>query len=117
MFYINMNMVRAGVVGHLAEWEHCAHHEFVGNRQRYKIVNMDKLRQVLGIGSEEKFVDWYVKTLTGKVACNMRSCEAYWSRAAAVGDADWLVPNGEALKRMNVYDTGEVKYLSGKKWH
>ena len=117
LFYIDMNMVRAGAVKQPSEWKHTAFHEFVGKRKRYKIVNMDKLLQVLGIGSEEKFVDWYVKTLTGKVACNMCSREAYWSRSAAIGDEEWILSGSETLKRMKIYDTGELKYLSGKKWH
>eukprot|EP00831_Metopus_contortus_P010564 TRINITY_DN14114_c0_g2_i1.p3 TRINITY_DN14114_c0_g2~~TRINITY_DN14114_c0_g2_i1.p3 ORF type:complete len:183 (-),score=21.12 TRINITY_DN14114_c0_g2_i1:21-569(-) len=103
LFYIDMNMVRAGTVEHPAEWKHTAFHEFVGNRERYKIVNMDKLLKILGIPSYDEFLTWYKKTLTNKVSCNLHSREAYWSKAFAVGSEEWLCLNTENMKRMQIY--------------
>ncbi len=117
LFYIDMNMMRAGAVKHPAEWKHTAFHEFVGNRERYKIVNMDKLLKILGSSSYDKFLFWYKKTLTTKVSCNLQAREAYWSKAFAVGSAEWLGQNIGSMKRMRIYDTGSTKYLSGKKLH
>lgn len=37
MRYIEMNMVRAGVVRHPSEWAWCGYNEVVGSRKRYKV--------------------------------------------------------------------------------
>ena len=39
MAYIAMNMVRAGVVGHPAEWEWCGYKEVLGEKKRYRLVD------------------------------------------------------------------------------
>jgi REP element-mobilizing transposase RayT len=43
LFYIDMNMVRAGVVDHPRKWKWSGHHELTGLRKRYCVLNLDKL--------------------------------------------------------------------------
>ena len=52
MKYVDMNMVRAGVVSHPREWEWCGYHELVGKRKRYRLVSQEKLLHLLlnGVG-------------------------------------------------------------------
>lgn len=90
LFYIDMNMVRAGAVKHPEAWKHSGIHELLGKRQRYQLINMSRLLQYLNISTEEAFRKWYIATLADEVACNLRQREAYWSKAIAVGDPEWL---------------------------
>lgn len=47
--YIDLNMVRAGVVQHPDEWVHGGYHEIQNPKQRYSLVNRQKLTELLGI--------------------------------------------------------------------
>ena len=41
--YIDLNMVRAGVVSHPNEWAWCGYHEIFGKRQRYRLLDIKRL--------------------------------------------------------------------------
>ena len=43
LFYIDLNMVRAGAIVSPCEWEHCGVHELLGKKERYRIINMMRL--------------------------------------------------------------------------
>lgn len=116
MFYIDMNMVRAGAVKHPSEWEHTAYHEFVGNRKRYRIVNMKRLLRVLGLTDEDRFRDWYVKTLENKVSGALSAHERFWSQSVAIGGEEWLkgVAEENQLKRYTIKDADGIYFIAGK---
>ncbi|MFZ2657901.1 MAG: transposase [Victivallales bacterium] len=116
LFYIDLNMVRAGVVGHPCEWRHCSYSEFMGMRKRCRVVNLKKLLKCLGAGSVEIFREWYVKTLGEKLKARKTERDNFWSSAVAVGDSDWLGEKaGEyGLKRFRIVDADSVHYIVGK---
>lgn len=90
MFYIDYNMMRAGVVNHPSEWEHCGYHDISGSRQRYRIVNKRKLLNRLGMsGNEDAFLKWYTNTINSKSEYYMER-QRYWTEALAVGDKSWI---------------------------
>ena len=41
--YIDLNMVRAGVVAHPREWRHCGYREIQSPRSRYRIIDLPRL--------------------------------------------------------------------------
>lgn len=92
LFYIDLNMVRAGVVDHPAQWRHGGHHELCGSRQRYRLLNLPRLTRCLGHVDEDLdvFREWYLATLSEKLAVGRMVREPYWSEAFAVGNRDWL---------------------------
>jgi putative transposase len=49
LVYIDLNMVRAGVVAHPAQWEVGGFHEIQQPRARYRIVDRQALAEALGI--------------------------------------------------------------------
>ena len=117
MFYIDMNMVRAGVVGHPEEWKHGGHHELSGDRQRYCILNQEQLLTCLGNGHDlEQFRTWYVKTLTSIVTEGYQCRESYWSEAYAVGDADWLsiIYDEIGLRRKRILQAVQSEEMVGE---
>jgi putative transposase len=67
LFYLDMNMVRAGVVKRPREWRFGGYHELAGNRKRYRIVDLDLLLSLLPSPNVTAFRDWY-DTFTGDVA-------------------------------------------------
>jgi hypothetical protein len=54
MVYIDLNMVRAGVVTHPSEWPFCGYVEIQNPRQRYSLVDNEGLMDLFGIRSMEE---------------------------------------------------------------
>ena len=48
--YVDMNMVRAGVVGHPSDWDWCGYREVAGLRERYRILDFERLVEKLDAG-------------------------------------------------------------------
>lgn len=120
LFYIDLNMVRAGVVKHPQEWRHAGIQELFGDKQRYCIISKNRLLRALGFKVSEygKFQGWYIDTLNDKLTCISHERQAYWSEAIAVGDVKWLEKqSGKKNKsKSRIYPaTDEVYYLYHKK--
>jgi putative transposase len=50
MLYIDLKMVRTGVVGHPSEWAFCGYNEIQRPPQRYSIIDRKRLMELFGIG-------------------------------------------------------------------
>jgi putative transposase len=57
LVYIDLNMLRAGVVDHPANWKHSGYQEIQTPPSRYSIINRVKLWELLEIGSEQVLID------------------------------------------------------------
>jgi putative transposase len=92
LFYIDMNMVRAGAVKHPRDWRHGGHLELSGARQRYRIVNVARLLECLGRNADQldAFRHWYELTLNDKLQSSYQVREPFWTEAFAIGDRDWV---------------------------
>ena len=93
LFYLDMNMVRAGVVSHPRQWRFGGYHELSGRRQRYRIIDQERLLRSLAVGDVDAFRGWYEGTLVelcDQVARGAVSREPHWSEAFAVGSRGWL---------------------------
>ena len=89
-FYIDLNMVRAGVVSHPSEWEGGAYAELTRPPERGRLIDRERLCQCLECGSEAQFTEWYEATLRQECARGYHVRESYWTEAAAVGGRDWV---------------------------
>jgi len=120
LFYIDLNMVRAGVVKHPSQWPYGTWPELFGERQRYRIVNCAALLNRLEMENLESFARWYRDTLDDMLSRkdDLRR-QPFWSSAIAVGDVDWLSSTVRrfAMKRFEIreaHGTVEDKNLSVK---
>lgn len=105
LFYLAFNMVRAGVVEHPGEWKDCGYHELTGQRQRYKIININRLLKCLRIEDKDQFRQWYTATINDKVGNHYHVRESFWSTALAIGEKRWLgkvVDKISNRKRFNI---------------
>jgi len=84
MTYIDLNMVRAGVVTHPAQWRESGYAEIQRAPQRYRIIDRAVLCELLG-ATEARLAtvqnDWIDAALAG----GRLSREPPWSEALAVG--------------------------------
>jgi len=94
LFYIDFNMVRAGVVSHPKKWKWSGYDELSGKRQRYKVIDFDNLLNCTGMGDASKFISWYNNTIEEEVN-KYQIRQDFWSSSLAVGSKDWI--NGLAI--------------------
>lgn len=88
--YVELNMVRAGVVPHPQDWRWCSYDELIGRRQRYRIVNMGRLLDRLDIRDASEFRTWYTDAINDRLASGNLEREAYWTESLAVGSRDFV---------------------------
>lgn len=120
LLYVDMNMVRAGVVRHPRHWTFGGYHELAGTRQRYRIIDMKRLLVCLGLRDTAAFRDWYGDVLDGLCRLPVPPSEPFWSSAFAVGDKSWLADltgNDERLETlMSPADAGQETDESKGAW-
>ncbi len=84
MAYIDMNMVRAGVVRHPGEWRWCGYEAIQNPPRRYRLVDVERAAELLGCGSAEALAaaqrGWVEAALH-----EPRGREPKWSESLAVG--------------------------------
>jgi putative transposase len=87
LVYIELNMVRCGVVKHPCDWEWVGYHEIVGERQRYRLLDVGRLCQRLGAGSVVELRGNLEVALSQRIAAGQLVREGCWTESLAVGSA------------------------------
>ena len=95
--YIELNMVRCGVVKHPRDWQWVGYHEIMGERQRYRVLDLERLCWRLGVASLEEVRKNLEASLVEKIAANDLKREPCWTESLAVGSQSFL----EKLKPEN----------------
>ncbi|BCR05061.1 hypothetical protein DESUT3_21300 [Desulfuromonas versatilis] len=93
--YIDLNMVRAGVVQHPGHWEHGGYQEIQNPRDRYGIIDHQGLMQLCGFSSPGQFRESYrrwVDALQGAGGCYREGC---WTESVAVGNSEFVTPGNK----------------------
>ena len=106
MLYIDMNMVRAGVVRHPCEWKDCGYQELFMPKERYSIIDRKCLLKNLGLSSQEDFLEKYPIWLDDVLAKDRCRYEEQWSNSIAVGSKGFV----EKVK-FDLGSSGEPKKL------
>jgi hypothetical protein len=87
---VDLNMVRAGKVKHPGEWRWCGYDELTGQRERYRIVNQDRLLSLTGFSSMPEFSNFYRASISERLSAGERMREPCWTEAVAVGSEDFV---------------------------
>jgi hypothetical protein len=90
MTYIDLNMVRAGVISHPREWPFCGYYETVAQRKRYSIISRGELMRVLDIRSEPDLVDMRRKWVDDALEEGPPYRDEKWTNSLAVGGQAFL---------------------------
>jgi len=88
--YIDMNMVRAGVVSHPSEWLHCGYHEIQQPSSRYRLIDREHLIDLCGMQSDQQLVAQHREWIDQAVRDHAMKREAKWSESVAVGSAGFV---------------------------
>jgi putative transposase len=97
LVYIDLNMVRAGVVSHPSEWALSGYREIQSPPERYRIIDQQALLEVLEIRCMEELRcshrQWVVEALRSDRA----ERDELWTAALAVGSLSYVERVHEAL--------------------
>ncbi len=97
LVYVDLNMVRAGVVKHPGAWNHGGYHEIQGNRRRNTVIDLNALVDALDLSSVEHLRvahrDWVTTALREEDLPR----EEIWSQSVAVGSIEFTQRTQQAL--------------------
>jgi REP element-mobilizing transposase RayT len=97
LVYIDLNMVRAGVVAHPSEWGFGGYNEILAPRQRYALIDYEGLKGLLGFQSMQELAEAYHGWVEESVRDRICSRDARWTESVAVGSKSFVMATKEKL--------------------
>jgi putative transposase len=97
LVYIDLNMVRAGVVRHPREWKHSGYHEIQRPPQRYTILDLKVLQELDGLSNLGALHQAHREWVDEELRLDKCTRQAYWSEGVAVGSNDYVKEIQNAL--------------------
>ena len=88
LVYIDLNMVRAGVVSHPCEWKVSGYHEIQTPRPRKSIVDHDCLQRLLGFSATDDLRRCHSSWIADQLSDTRR--DPFWTESVGVGDQNYL---------------------------
>ncbi len=88
--YIDLNIVRAGVVKHPSQWEFGGYQEIQAPLERYSIIDHRALMDLLGIPSKEDLRRLHSAWIEKALARDDQVRECKWTESIAVGSNDFV---------------------------
>jgi hypothetical protein len=90
MVYIDLNMVRAGIVTHPSEWPFSGYNEIQNPRERYSLIDHESPMKLVGIGTMEALKESYRGWVGESLAVPGRKREPIWTESIAVGSEGFV---------------------------
>ena len=90
MIYVVMNMVRAGVVAHPRGWPWSGYMELVGQKDRYRLLDIERVLVLSGSPDRESFTRDYEQGISLAIEHQRREREPCWTESIAVGSVSYL---------------------------
>jgi putative transposase len=91
MVYIDLNMVRAGIVTHPSEWPFCGYNEIQNPRKRYSIIDYESLIDLFNAQNMDElkktYRGWVEEALEKQSYCKR---EPGWTESIAVGSEGFV---------------------------
>ena len=97
--YIDLNMVRAGVVTTPSEWPYGGYAELLTPPQRYGCLNMVALQRLLGVRNYQELLEVRVRSVEQALADSDLEREEIWTVSDAVGSAAYVQSIQAQLKK------------------
>jgi putative transposase len=83
LVYVDLNMVRAGVVSHPRYWPDAGYHEIQNLRQRYVVIDHERLLRLAGVKSVHELQRRHRNWVAEKLAHGALDRDERWTRAEA----------------------------------
>jgi putative transposase len=95
--YIDLNMVRAGVVDHPSKWDFGGYKEIQEPRRRCIVVNYEKLAELTGYDDYDAFRFAHKAWVESSLAGGVNAYDSRWTRSIAVGGLGFIEKTKERL--------------------
>jgi hypothetical protein len=86
MVYIDLNMVRAGVVKHPKDWSFGGYRYILAPPQRYQLTDNKKLMELMNIDEIDRFCETYRNWVDAAIMQGDLKRQPQWTESIAVGD-------------------------------
>jgi len=103
MVYIDLNMVRAGVVAHPSEWPFCGYNEIQNPRQRYSLIDHSNLIDLFNMKSMDELSKTYRDWVEEALGKKGRERQPQWTESIAIGAEAFV---REAKERLGIRAMG-----------
>lgn len=116
--YIDMNMVRAGVVGHPGEWPYCGYDELMRTRIRRtgQLVDTGLLMELVGAKDIHALQTMRSEWIEQAIRKGRLQREPIWTESVAVGSEEYLrkiqTELGSKMKMAEIAPSGEANAQS-----
>ena len=90
LVYIDLNMVRAGVVNHPSQWSFCGFNEIQYPKRKNVLINYEKLRELLGMGSYDQVISHHKSWAEEHLRNGKSIREDKWTGSIAVGSKSFI---------------------------
>ncbi|MBW2004626.1 MAG: transposase [Deltaproteobacteria bacterium] len=90
LVYIDLNMVRAGVVEHPSEWPFCGYNEIQGQRNKNVLIDYKRLRKLLGFDSYDRLITYHKRWVDDYLGNGKNIRDEKWTRSIAVGSKGFV---------------------------
>lgn len=85
LVYIDLNMVRTGVVAHPQEWPYSGYHEIQKPRKRYGLIDHERLADLVEVNDRDALRKIHLEWLDEKLNDGNPFREDHWTESIAVG--------------------------------
>jgi putative transposase len=122
MVYIDLNMVRAGVIKHPVEWPFCGYREIIGRRRRFTLIHRPSVLNLLKLETEEKLREIYPKWIQNTLELGTTRRESIWTENVAVGTEEFVKRTAKALgiksvgKKITCFDEKSSTWQLREEW-
>jgi len=90
LVYIDLNMVRAGVVDHPADWPFCGYNEIQKPKRKNVLINYDMLRDMLGFKLYDEVIAYHKKWVDDCLGNGENTHDDKWTQSIAVGSPSFI---------------------------
>ena len=90
LVYIDLNMVRAGVVDHPSEWFFCGYNEIQEPKRKNVLIDYEKLKTLLGFENYDQVKSYHKKWVSDYLGNENNVRDEKWTRSIAVGSRGFV---------------------------
>jgi REP element-mobilizing transposase RayT len=113
LVYIDLNMVRAGVVEHPSEWAFCGYNEIQEPKRKKVLINYQRLTELLGFDSYDEVKIYHKRWVDDYLENGKKTREDKWTMSIAVGNRRFV----ERVKSlMGVLAIGRKSFGDGESY-
>ncbi|MCP4021562.1 MAG: transposase, partial [Desulfobacteraceae bacterium] len=98
LMYIDLNIVRAGVVNHPSEWRFSGYNEIQFPRRKCVLISYDKLAKLAGCSTYNSFQVLYKNSIAQALEGRNIAYDSLWTKNVAVGSKQFVENIKKQLK-------------------